>query len=62
MIAVSKVCVRSFGIRSFDLSGLGLQFAFVMSGSPDQYISVAAHLVNELALPDRLQSFRRSAS
>jgi len=32
------------------------------AGSPDRYIPVAAHLSNELALPDRLQSFRRRAS
>src|SRR5436190_9895633 len=29
---------------------------------PDRYIPVATHLINELAPPDRLQSFRRSAS
>src|SRR5689334_25365237 len=33
-----------------------------MTRSPDRYIPVAAHLIDELALPDRLQSFRRSAS
>src|SRR5689334_15418685 len=30
--------------------------------SSDRYAPLAAHLVNELALPGRLQSFRRSAS
>src|ERR1041385_4664247 len=28
----------------------------------DRYIPLATHLVDQLALPDRLQSFRRSAS
>src|SRR5271166_222073 len=32
------------------------------TGTPDRYIPVAAHRINELALADRLQSFRRSAS
>src|ERR1700733_16135462 len=32
------------------------------AGSPDRYIPIAAHLINELALADRLQSFRRRAS
>ena len=30
--------------------------------SPDRYTPVTAHLINKLALADRLQSFRRSAS
>src|ERR1700733_8304346 len=31
------------------------------AGSPDRYIPIAAHLINELALADRPQSFRRRA-
>ena len=33
-----------------------------MTRPADRYIPVAAHLINELALPDRVQSLRRSAS
>jgi hypothetical protein len=32
------------------------------AGSPDRHIPVTAHLIDELALADRLQSFRRRAS
>jgi hypothetical protein len=32
------------------------------AGPPDRNAPLAAHLVNQLALPDRLQSFRRTAS
>src|SRR5579863_678810 len=33
-----------------------------MAGSTDRYIPIAAHLINQLALADRLQSLRRRAS
>ena len=32
------------------------------AGSSDRYIPVAAHLINELAAADKLQSFRRRAA
>src|SRR6202045_2255411 len=62
VIRVRAYAVRLLRLRRIEFSvhtGVDLKYT---AGPPDRNAPLAAHLVNQLALPDRLQSFRRTAS
>src|SRR5277367_1472050 len=70
-VAVAYACLADLLDALFEASLSGATGLVVVggdidqehtTGSPDRHVPVTAHLINELALADRLQSFRRSAS